>query len=96
MSRYLLLLVALSAAMLAWSRADATSEYHYAAGEDGVIDGGMAPNGRRSLAAHGEGDAVERVVTLLSSELTALLDDVDGAVVLFAAQRCGHGAGARS
>jgi len=30
-------------------------EYEYAKGEDVVIDGGVAPNGRLSLASHGEG-----------------------------------------
>jgi hypothetical protein len=55
--RYLQLLAALFTAALAWSPARATTVYEYANGEDVVIDGGMAPNGRLSLASHGEGDS---------------------------------------
>jgi hypothetical protein len=44
-----------AAATLAWSPARATTEYEYAKGEDVVIDSGLAPNGRLSLASHGEG-----------------------------------------
>jgi hypothetical protein len=51
------LLTALLASAAIWSAAPATatSEYEYAKGEDVVIDGGMAPNRRLSLASHGEG-----------------------------------------
>lgn len=34
----------------------ATSDYAYTRGEAVVIEGGMAPGGRRSLASHGEGE----------------------------------------
>jgi hypothetical protein len=50
-----LLAAVFAAATLAWSPARATSEYEYAKGEDVVIDSGLAPNGRLSLASHGEG-----------------------------------------
>lgn len=50
-----LLAVLLATATLAWSPARATTEYAYAKSEDVVIDSGLAPNGRLSLASHGEG-----------------------------------------
>jgi hypothetical protein len=52
-----LLAAVFAAATLAWSPAHATTEYEYAKGEDVVIDSGLAPNGRLSLASHGEGDS---------------------------------------
>jgi hypothetical protein len=54
MGRWLLAAVFATVA-LAWSPARATTEYEYAKGEDVVIDSGLAPNGRLSLASHGEG-----------------------------------------
>src|SRR5207244_6846152 len=90
-------LVALSAAMLAWSRADATFEYHYAADEDVVIDGGMAPNGRRSLAAHGEGETGgERFHVYLMSEPAhrriAALDGITSEAILDSGATAFHAA----
>jgi hypothetical protein len=51
------LLTALFAWVVIWSSAPATAtaEYEYAKGEDVVIDSGMAPNKRLSLASHGKG-----------------------------------------
>jgi hypothetical protein len=42
---------------LALSPAFATAEHKYGKGEYAVITGGRAPNGKLSVAAHGEGDA---------------------------------------
>jgi hypothetical protein len=55
MPRQLWLLAALLVAALTGSPAHATTVYRYARGEDAVIDSGMAPGGRLSLASHGEG-----------------------------------------
>lgn len=41
----------------ATSPALATAEHKYARGEYAIIQGGRAPNGKLSVAAHGEGDA---------------------------------------
>lgn len=48
-------ILALALALSAFSLAHATSEHDYAKGEFAVIDGGQAPNGKLSVAAHGDG-----------------------------------------
>jgi hypothetical protein len=57
MGKCLVLLALLAATTLACSPARATNEYEYAKREDVVIDSGLAPNGRLSLASHGEGSS---------------------------------------
>jgi hypothetical protein len=78
---------ALFAAVPAWSPASATSEHDYAVDEYVVIDGGMAPNGRMSLASHGEGDGGrERFHVYLMAEPAhrriAALDDISSEHIL--------------
>jgi hypothetical protein len=49
-------ILALFLAASAFSQAHATAEHTYEKGEYGIIDGGKAPNGKLSVAAHGEGE----------------------------------------
>jgi hypothetical protein len=95
--RYLQLLAALFTAALAWSPADATTEYDYAAGEDVVIDGGMAPNGRLSLASHGEGGGGRDQFHLYlmaepAHRRLAALDDITSKVILDSGPTAFHAA----
>ena len=69
------------------SPARATSEYEYAKGEDVVIDGGLAPSGRLSLATHGEGPSGnEKFHLYLMAEpkhhRIAALDDINSEDIL--------------
>ena len=49
-------ILALLLALAALSQAHATAEHHYARGEYAIVEGGRAPNGKFSLASHGEGE----------------------------------------
>jgi hypothetical protein len=80
-------LLAILAGAALWSPARATSEYEYARGEDVVIDGGLAPNGRLSLATHGEGPSGnEKFHLYLMAEpkhhRIAALDDINSDNIL--------------
>src|SRR3954453_6237446 len=50
-------ILALAFTLAAASPALATAEHKYAKGEYAIIQGGRAPNGKLSVAAHGEGEA---------------------------------------
>jgi hypothetical protein len=76
-----------AAATLAWSPARATTEYEYAKGEDVVIDSGLAPSGRLSLASHGEGNSGNDkfhiyLMTEPAHRRIAVLDDITSKDIL--------------
>jgi hypothetical protein len=93
------LLTALFAWAVIWSTvpAAATSEYEYARGEDVVIDSGMAPSRRLSLASHGEGPSGDdRFHVYLMAEPAhrriAVLDDISSHDILDSGPTAFHAA----